>query len=193
MSQIARVRSCLLGVAVIAGCTGSPDTTTPTATADRQLSVSFAEAVETAKAEVPDGIPYEVELEQLEGSEVIEVEFLVGATVREVYIDPATGDVLAVRDEAAEHTEQTQEELETQAGMMSSAQISLADAAQIASDHSGGQAEEVEFKVLEGRLVAEVEVQTNAGESVVLVDASTGEVLEGDAEPEPEDDDPEGE
>ena len=174
MERSARILVC----SVLLACSGSADTATPVASAERQQAVSFADAVATASAEVPDGVPYEVEMERLDGKDVIEVEFLVGAAVREVYIDPATGDVVSVRDEPPSHTEQSSEELETQAAMMGGAKVTLSEAADIAAGQSGGEALEVEFKVVEDQLVAEVHVQTEDGKAVVLVDAATGDVVD---------------
>lgn len=128
-----------------------------------------------ASAEIPEGTPYEVELDQLDGQDVIEVEFLVGATVREAYVDATSGAVLTVRDEPAEDTEQTPEELQARAGR---ATVSLPQGAQIGADHLGGTAEEVEYILREGRLVADVEVRTGEDRIVtVFVDAVSGEVV----------------
>jgi uncharacterized membrane protein YkoI len=119
-------------------------------------------------------------MERLDGRDVIEVEFLVGAKVREVYIDPASGDVLTVRDESPDNTEQSQEELQAQADMMGTAKVSLAEAEKVGADHAGGEAREVEFKVVDGQLVAEVVVVTGGSTTKVLVDAATGDVVDGE-------------
>ncbi len=181
--------SCLLTAALTTGCktnadTAVPDAAAPTdaasgaAPADAAPLISFADAIAAASAQVTEGVAYEVEFETLDGKDVIEVEFLIGASVREAYIDPASGEVITVRDEPADHTEQTAEDLQARADMVGAAQVSLPQAADIGADHVGGTAEEVEYVIQDGKLVADVEVR-NADDTIttVFVDAVSGEVV----------------
>lgn len=178
------LRSSLLFVAgVLVACAAQADTATPSAATpvsspDAAASISFADAIAAASAQVTEGVPYEVEFETLDGQSVIEVEFLIGATVREAYVDPSSGEVITVRDEPADHTEQTAEDLQARADMVGGAQVSLPQAAEIGAAHAGGTAEEVEFMIRDGELVADVEVRTAEGSvTTVYVDAISGEVV----------------
>ncbi len=180
MSLETRLPTCLVAAMTVAGCAKRADTVVPDAGAvGAPAVVSFADAVAAASAQVPEGVPYEVELETLDGKDVIEVEFLVGATVREAYIDPETGAVITVRDEPPDHTEQTAEDLQARADLVGTAGVSLAEAATIGADHARGVAEEVEFAVVDGTLVADVEVRLPDDTVVtVFVDGVSGEVVD---------------
>ena len=170
----------ILLTAMPVGCKSTTDTAGPQAAGaiEAPPSISFADAIAAASAKVPDGVPYEVEYEALDGKPMIEVEFLVGATVREAYVDPSSGEVLTVRDEPADQTEQTAEDLQARADMIGSATVTLPQAADIGAGHTGGTAEEVEFVIQEGRLVADVEVRSDDGTiTTVFVDAVSGQVV----------------
>lgn len=138
-------------------------------------SVSFADAVATAQAEVPEGVPYEVEFEEHEGQSVIEVELFVGSIVREVHIDPVSGAVISVEDET--DGEQTPAELEQQAKLVAEAKLSIPEAAAKASEQLGGTATEVEFEVIDGALVAVVTVEVDGEARELRLDPVDGQVL----------------
>ncbi|UCC93208.1 MAG: PepSY domain-containing protein [Thermoplasmata archaeon] len=62
--------------------------------------------------------------------------------------------------------------------LASSADISEEEAKQIAEEETGGIAGDVTTEKEDGRLVYEVQVETDSGPAEVEIDANTGEVLE---------------
>lgn len=178
MPEFIEFRVCVALVLCLASACGieSDSSSDPADSADRERAVSFNDAVVTAQEQVPDGIPYEVELEQHEGEEVIEVELFVGNTIREVHINPATGAVISVVDET--DGEQSEAELEQQAALMQGEHLSLADAAAAAEEQTGGRALEVEYEVVDGSLRAKVELEDAAGVRVVHLDPASGRIVD---------------
>lgn len=174
MTKYFEALTCTLLALGLAACGAGDDTTAPGEAADQARALSFADAIASAQEQVPEGIPYEVEIERVEGRDVIEVELFVGDIVREVHLDLLTGEVISVVDET--DGEQSAAELEQQAALSSAPHLGLAEAVEIAERESGGEVLEVEYKVVEGALIAEVEVQEGEETSLFVLDLASGEL-----------------
>jgi uncharacterized membrane protein YkoI len=142
-----------------------------------KAEISLGEAIDIASAEVPDGTVVEAELEVEDGEPYYEVEVLVGDLVKEVSIDPQSGEVLSIEDEL-------------EGGRVNApcpGSISVAEAIVKAVEAAGGSAVEVE---LEG---CEFEVQVVKGdemlEAEVEPDGTVTEIEESDEDDEDDDND----
>ena len=61
--------------------------------------LSFTDALARARAKHPDAPAFEVEIEAVDGRDLLEVEFLKDGGVHEVYLDPQSGEVVKEKDE----------------------------------------------------------------------------------------------
>ncbi|MCR9165522.1 MAG: PepSY domain-containing protein [Nannocystaceae bacterium] len=148
--------------------------------------MTFAEALSIAQQKVPDGVPVEVEIMRTGGRDVLEVELLVDGVIREVYLDPATGDVIAIQDE--DGSEVAQQDLASRGKtLVEAAKVSLVEAGDIAREHVHGEETiEVEYLVQDGTLKLDVLVRTSDGYRTVHVDPNDGSVLSVDVGGSPE-------
>ena len=176
----------LLVVAMLAGCGGaktepvnSADSTPEDATPYESTTtwISFHDAIEKAQAQYPDGLPIEVEVENKDGKDLLEVEILLGpGEVREVYLDPATGDV--VRDDLDDLDESEQAEIKGLAEAVAAAGASLNDAVDFAlSKHELKEIIEVELEMHGEKLIIEVAVKGESKEQELIYDPTTKELL----------------
>lgn len=138
--------------------------------------LTFAEALATAQSQYPDAHAIEVELETEEGRELLEVEFLVDAEVREVYMDPITGEVVREETEALDEAERAT--LPKLAEVLDAGEVNLADAIELALEqYDEEDVREIELEVHGDEVILEVEVRQADGSMVAWVlDPRSGEV-----------------
>lgn len=138
--------------------------------------LSFTDALRVAAEKFPDAPAIEIELETVDGQELIEVEFLVDGQIKELYLDPKSGDVVKEKDEEPEPDEAAV--LPTLAEQLGSTGVKLADVIALAeSKYDAGSIHEIELGISDGRLVMVVEVADGDGTKGWMHDPSTGDVL----------------
>ena len=138
--------------------------------------LSFTDALKIAAEKFPDAPAIEVEMETVDGQELIEVEFLVDGQIKELYLDPKTGDVVQEKDEELEPDEAAV--LPTLAEQIGSTGVKLADVIALAeSKYDAASIREIELEISDGRLVMVVEVAEGDGTKGWRHDPSTGDVL----------------
>lgn len=138
--------------------------------------LSFTDALRVAAEKFPDAPAIEIELETVDGQELIEVEFLVDGQLKELYLDPKSGEVVKEKDEELEPDEAAV--LPTLAEQLGSTGVKLADVIALAeSKYDAGSIHEIELGISDGRLVMIVEVADGDATKGWMHDPSTGDVL----------------
>ena len=159
------------------GCE-SNETQYPSSARLTDVQVSLPEAVETALADVGEGMAVEAELEAADREPRWDIDVLVGDVVTEVFIDAVNGRVVQVREEPEDL-----EDAKVAATALAEGAVSLADAAAAAEESTGGFAVEVEVDVEDAEPpIIEVVVVTDDGAvlvGVALADGSIDEVEPG--------------
>ena len=164
------------------GCSKDRPVETPTdqgaAPAVAGEALSFTDALKIAAEKYPDAPAIEVEMETVDGQELLEVEFLVDGVIKELYLDPMSGEVVIEKDEELEPEEAAT--LPALAEQLGSSGVLLADVITLAeSKYDAGTIREIELEIVDGNLVMTVEV---ADGKAWLHDPNTGDVLGEDAE-----------
>lgn len=120
------------------GC--DDDSSTSPDDALREAKTDLAGAIATAEREEPTGVVVEAEFEQRGDAAVFEVALLVGDEVREVFVDPADGKVIAT-----EVDPEDLEEARASAALLATAQIGMREAIAAARRAADGSAFEIEI------------------------------------------------
>lgn len=103
-----RTLPCLLIGALLVGCGGSPEPESrvdPEPSAGGEATMSFEDALAAGRAQMPDGMPIEVEVEMVDGTRYLEVEMIEGDGITEMYFDPSNGELFRSGPEAMEEDE----------------------------------------------------------------------------------------
>ena len=144
-------------------------------------SLSFTDALKIAAEKYPDAPAIEIEMETVDGKQLLEVEFLVEGVIKELYLDPQSGEIVIEKDEELDEEEAAM--LPTLAEQLGSSGVTLTDVIALAeSSYDVGSIREIELEISDGRLVMAVEVADGDATKGWLHDPSTGDVLGEDAE-----------
>lgn len=139
---------------------------------DPQTGITPEEAVDIARG-IVDGQLEEIELDTEDGRLIYEVELSAYGEDFEIDVDARTGEVMDLDDDLR-HFQHDKDRTGPQEG----AQISPAEAKLIALDVIGdGYVDDIELEFENGRLVYEVEVESDDDDIDVYVDAYSGEIL----------------
>lgn len=180
-----KVASLVIVLAVVGCNKDRPDATPPevggaAASETDAQRLTFAEAIAKASALYPDAPAIEVEVEKKDGKELLEVEFLVGDGIKEVYLDPFTGEVVLEADEELSAEEAAA--LPDLRAQIESSGVKLTDVVSLSeASYDVATIKEIELTLHEGALGFVVE----AGDGAFVHDAASGEKL-GDASEESE-------
>jgi uncharacterized membrane protein YkoI len=132
-----------------------------------KAAIDLGKALETAQRKVPDGKALAVRLEKKDGKARFGAYLLSGGTVKEVEIDPTTGDVVKFKDQQAGDA-LTDEMLAAAEKASKGALVSISQAIEIGTQKvKNGKPFEAEMKFQLGKPVIEVEMLK--GETVVNV------------------------
>jgi uncharacterized membrane protein YkoI len=140
------------------GC--DDDSSTSPDDALREAKTDLAGAIATAERAEPTGVVVEAEFEQRDDAAVYEVALLVGDEVREVFVNPADGKVIAT-----EADPEDLEEARASAAVLGTAKIGMREAIAAAMRAADGSA-------------FEIEVDADGFEVLVLGDGGAATVVE---------------
>ncbi|MGF1469489.1 MAG: PepSY domain-containing protein [Sandaracinaceae bacterium] len=165
--------------AVLLACGGGGDgmsSQQPASAGDESAAFTWEDAITSARAADATLIPIEVELEQVEGRTLIEVEGIRGDAVVELYYDPASGAL--VQEGVEELTPEEQASLPALRQRLASGDPRLEDGLAMARQrYAADELREVELEMHGDRLVLEVEVERDGQTTAWVHDAASGELL----------------
>jgi uncharacterized membrane protein YkoI len=161
-----KLSTCILTLALLAFACDDGSTSAPEDVL-RSARLDLAGAIAVAQRAEPDGQVVEAEFEQRGEKAIYEVALLVDGEVREVTVDPDSGDVIETGVDPEDL-----EEARASVAALAVGKISITDAIAKAEREVGGQAHEVEV----GDGVIEVRVLLDAGSKIVAIDLAEGGV-----------------
>lgn len=135
---------------------------------------SVIQAISTAERQV-GGNAVSINVDHEKGAYLYKVRVVGSEKLSEVFIDPATGNVIRAEDEGA--VARTHSEDQAEFTKLAGAGTTLTSAVTTAEQQSGGKAIEAAFGIDNGSLLFEVEVAKDKTMHKVMIDPATGKVV----------------
>jgi uncharacterized membrane protein YkoI len=158
----------------LAACGGTSTPDAPSS-AGGEAAFTWGDAIAAARAADPSFVPTEVEIESVEGRELVEVEGIRGDEVVERYYDPATGELVQEGTEALDEEETAA--LPTLRQRLSDGEARLEDVLAMARRAYPEGIREVELEMHGDALIFEVTVEVDGEARVFVHDPATGAVI----------------